>query len=100
MHDFFLCTKVPRTSHLILVDQAGNESLLNNITRYYVSNEGGSLIKCMPPLARKASKEWRRIGIKVGHLVYPCNKIIHATARINYEYYIIEAEKLTLRSTN
>jgi len=95
MHDFFLCTKVPRTSHLILVDQVGNESLLSNITRYYVSNDGGSLIKCMPPLTRKP-KEWRRIGIKVGHLVHPCNKIADATARINYEYYIIEAEKLCL----
>jgi hypothetical protein len=95
MHDFFSCTKVPRSSHLILVDQHGNESMLNNVTRYYVSNDGGSLIKCMPPLAKKPG-EWRRIGIKVGHLVHPCNNIKDAIARINYEYYIIEANKLCL----
>lgn len=98
MHDFFLNTKVPRNSHLILVDQEGNETLQANVTRYYVSNQGGSLIKCMPPLARKESNEWRRIGIKVGHLVHPCNRLSQATARINYEYYIIEATKLCLRN--
>jgi len=94
MHDFFLCTKVPRTSHLLLVDSDGNEKPLNNITRYYVSADGGSLIKCMPPLAKKPDV-WRRIGIKVGHKVWPCNNVVDATARINYEYYIVEAEKLT-----
>ena len=94
MHDFFLNTKVPRSSHLILVDADGNETMQHHVTRYYISNEGGALVKCMPPL--KGKTEWRRIGIKVGHTCWPCNHIKDATARINYEYYINEAEKLCL----
>ncbi len=94
MHDFFIHTKVPRSSHLILVDADGNETPQHHVTRFYVSNEGGSLVKCMPPL--KGKQEWRRIGIKVGHTCWPCNHFKNATARINHEYYIIEAEKLCL----
>lgn len=97
MHDFFLNTKVPRNSNLILVDDHGNETLQHNVTRYYASKEGGSLIKCMPPLARKPD-EWRRIGIKVGHKVWPCNRLADATKPVNYEYYINEADKLCLKS--
>ena len=97
LHDFFLNTKVPRNSNLILVDDDGNETLQHNVTRYYVSKEGGSLIKCMPPLPKKPDV-WRRIGIKVGHKVWPCNRFADATAKVNYEYYIIEAEKLCLKS--
>jgi hypothetical protein len=61
-----------------------------------VSSEGGALVKCMPPLSGKT--EWRRIGIKVGHTCWPCNRLKDATKRINYEYYINEAEKLCLKN--
>lgn len=94
--DFFLNTKVPRSSKLLLVDDDGNEELLSNITRYYVSKQGGHLVKLMPPLAKKPD-EWRRIGIDVGWKVCPCNDVSTVDlvdAPIDYEYYVSEAYKL------
>lgn len=49
-YDFMLRTKVPRSSRLVLVDNLGNETQVQNICRYYVSTDGGTLIKVMPPL--------------------------------------------------
>jgi hypothetical protein len=62
-----------------------DEKQIQNITRYYISNRGGSLIKVM-------SGE-RRIGINVGWKVTECNRF-EGTQDINYDYYIKEAEKL------
>ena len=47
--DFMLRTKVPRSSKLTLLKD-GMEEQLQNICRYYVSTNGGSLTKIMPPL--------------------------------------------------
>ena len=88
MWDFLMATKVPRSSKLLI-----NEVPVQNITRYYISKQGGTMIKLMPPLARKPG-EWRRIGINVGWKVWPCNNIDQITAPIDYEYYIAEANKL------
>ncbi len=93
LYDFMLRTKVPRSSSLIAVDEDGNERKLQNTCRYYVSQTGESLVKIMPPLARKPD-EWRRIGICVGWKVTPCNDIRDATVPIDYDYYINEARKL------
>jgi hypothetical protein len=91
--DFMLRTKVPRSSRLVLVTD-GAETELQNITRYYISKTGGSLVKAMPPLA-KAPDKIRRIGIDVGWKVTECNDIRQAVGQdINFEYYIKEAEKL------
>jgi hypothetical protein len=87
--DFMLKVKVPRTSHLMIDDKP-----LQRITRYYVSTEGGSLFKWMPPL--KGKTEWRKIGVECGWKVTPCNDIKDAVAPIDYEYYIQEVEKLCL----
>lgn len=46
--DFMLRTKVPRNSRLMWGDQQ-----LQNVTRYYISNEGRELSKVMPPPAGK-----------------------------------------------
>lgn len=46
-YDFFLRTKVPRKSSLYW----GNKKM-QNVTRYYVSNEGDSLMKIMPPIPK------------------------------------------------
>lgn len=93
LHDFMLRTKVPRTSRLVLATAQG-EQACQNITRYYVSKQGGSLIKIMPPLAKAPDKE-RRIGVAVGWTVQPCNELTGVRgADINMEYYINEAEKL------
>lgn len=86
--DFMLRTKVPRSSRLVL-----DEKPVQNVTRYYISNTGGALIKIMNPL--KGKTEERRIGINVGWLVTECNnmgKIDRTT--INFDYYVKEAKKL------
>jgi len=47
--DFMLRTKVPRSSRLVMVED-GKDIPLQNICRYYISSEGGSLVKIMPPV--------------------------------------------------
>jgi hypothetical protein len=85
---------VPRNSHLFGVK--GDERVnLPNMLRYYVSEGGYSLIKVMPPLAKKPNV-WREIGVVSGWTVCPCNHIKDATAPISYGWYINEVEKLVL----
>ncbi len=50
-HDFMLRTKAPRTSRIVLVDDEGNETAEQNICRYYVANNGKSMVKIMPPVS-------------------------------------------------
>jgi len=88
--DFMLRCKVPRSSHLLW-----GETQVQNTCRYYVSTEGQSLTKVMPPLAKKPD-HWRRIGVESGWTVCVCNDLRDATMPINYEYYINEVEKLCL----
>jgi hypothetical protein len=92
--DFMLRTKVPKSMTLVLVDDSGNETIQQNVSRYYVSNgEGsGSLIKIMPPVANKV--EDRRAGICVGNKVKICNNVLDFSWDIDYSYYIAEAKKL------
>lgn len=49
-YDFMLRTKVPRSSRLVLVDNFQIDHQLQNICRYYISNNGGELVKVMPPV--------------------------------------------------
>lgn len=53
IYDFMLRTKVPRSSKLVAIDDEGNETVIQNVTRYYISTEGVSLIKIMPPLDKE-----------------------------------------------
>lgn len=92
--DFMLRVKVPRSSRLVGV-QDGQEYPLQNTTRYYVTTEGMSLVKIMPPLAKKPDV-WRHFAVEKGWQVCVCNNIADATAPINYDYYVNEIEKLTL----
>jgi hypothetical protein len=48
-YDFMMRTKVPRSSKLVLVKEK-EEVKLQNICRYYISNDGGELVKIMPPV--------------------------------------------------
>jgi hypothetical protein len=89
--DFMLRVKVPRTSHLLWGDVQ-----VQNTCRYYVSSEGKSLTKVMPPLAKKPD-HWRRIGVESGWTVCVCNDLRDAVMPIDYSYYADEIEKLTLR---
>ena len=105
--DFMLRTKVPRSSQLMGQDSQGVDHLLQNVTRYYVTDDriaGMTLVKVMPPTPKQRSEgktDLRRIGMQSGWLVTPCNdmSIRQGDYRINYEYYIQEVEKLCLSLT-
>lgn len=91
-YDFCLRTKVPRSSHLLLVLEDGEEIQLQNICRYYPSKKGGKLIKVMPPLIEGG--EWRRLGIDTSWNVKPCNDIKDFEWDLDYAYYLQEAKAL------
>jgi len=101
MMDFMKRTKVPRSSRLMLEYGTSPEASerLQNITRYYVSNGGGQLMKIMPPtpaqLKKDTSAPERRISVDAGWMVTPCNDLgRHVIGDLNLDYYISEAEKL------
>lgn len=90
--DFMLRAKVPRSSRLETTDG----DVLQNTTRYYIAKDGPSLVKIMPPLAKKGpDAPERRIGIAVGWSVGVCNRAERFDwDRLNHDYYIAEARKL------
>lgn len=92
--DFLLRTKVPRSSYLEGDWGLGLTETFQNISRYYIANDGPELFKVMPPLPKNPDK-WRRMAINKGWKVHICN---HFTGidpeRINYDWYVAEAEKL------
>jgi hypothetical protein len=92
-YDFFLRTKVPKSSRLVLEMEDGEVIEQQNICRYYpVKQGGGKLIKIMPPL--NGGEEWRRLGIDTDWKVSTCNNILDFKGDVNYDYYIQEARKL------
>jgi hypothetical protein len=82
---FYLRAKVPRSSRLV-IRTGDEEKMLRNITRYYVSNEGGRLVKIMPPLPKKPDKE-REISVNAGWNV-TVHDVIAPLTDINYKFYI------------
>ena len=91
--DFMIRAKLPRHFRLELHTE-DHVTPLQNTQRYYITTEGGYLKKIMPPLKGKTDN--RVNDIESGWKVTPCNRIEDAQAVINYEYYIEQAEKLTL----
>lgn len=90
IHDFMLRVKVRRTDRLVW---GKDDQELPRITRYYISTDGGALTKIMPPLRGKT--EDRRIGVNIGFLATPCNRMENARwDNINYDFYIAEVDKL------
>ena len=98
IHDFMRRTKVPKSSKLVTVDYEGNDTQIQNVSRYYISCLGHDLVKLMPPTpsqVKKGKTDDRRIGIDVGWKVTVCNDISHCNPDdINFDYYVHEAEKL------
>lgn len=94
-YDFFLRTKVPKNSRLV-GDWGYDEEPLQNVTRYYVSNEGCELFKIMPPLARaKDPTKERRMAVSKGCKVTVMNKLEPLDrSTINYDWYIDQTVKL------
>lgn len=97
-YDFMLRTKVPRNSRLVLTHEDDSEEQLQNICRYYPCEDGGKLVKIMPPL--KGKTEERRLSIEKDYKVKPCNNMKDFDWNINYDYYINEVKKLILGMTN
>lgn len=95
--DFMIRAKVPRSSKLIYVDDEGRQRQVENIMRYYISPEGGTLLKVMPPLKGKTDNRW--FDVQKDQKVCCCNDITHATLPVDYDYYIKEARKLCLSGT-
>lgn len=93
--DFLLRTKVPRTSRLEAHWGYGLTERLQNITRYYIANDGPELVKVMPPLPKKPGVE-RPMAVNKGFRVGVCNKFEKLDrSKVNFNWYINEAEKLT-----
>lgn len=94
--DFMLRAKVTKGTRLI-IEKEGEDVVIQNPTRYYISKEGHPLYKIMPPLAKKPN-EWRRQAINSGWTVNLYNDVRtdYKTA-IDYDYYIKEVEKLVMR---
>jgi len=93
--DFLLRTKVPRSSRLVL-EYEDREEPQQNICRYYVANNGGKLVKIMPPL--EEGNEERRLSIDSAWKVKTCNNMKDFDNDINFDYYISEAKKLVITS--
>ncbi len=90
-YDFFLRTKVPRSSRLVMVKD-GIEIPQQNICRYYPSMNGGKLVKIMPPLVKGGDE--RRLGIDTEWDVSTCNNVSDFKWDIHYDYYISKAKEL------
>ena len=94
--DFMLRVKVPRSSSLVIeYRENGTEQQypLQNTTRYLITKDGGRLFKVMPPI--KSNPNWRQIGVESGWNVTPCNDVSEARgARVDFDYYVQEVEKL------
>ena len=94
--DFMLRTKVPRNMHLMW-----GEDEVQRTCRYFVSTEGKSLVKHMPPMGGfdkngKPRDQWRPAEVEKGWLVQVCNDIKDATGHIDYDYYVKRVEDLVM----
>lgn len=101
--DFMMRVKVPRSSKLCTVDAVPrgfigppNGAVTQNICRYFVANTETSLMKIMPPLPKKPEAD-RHFSIESGWNVALCNTLDEWDwSKVNYRYYVEEAQKLLL----
>lgn len=71
-------------------------AITQNICRYYVANTSTSLMKIMPPMPKKPDAE-RHFNIESGWNVKLCNTLDEWDwSKVNYRYYVEEANKLLL----
>jgi len=112
LYDFFLRTKIPRSSRLVLTtgeEQNAVVTQIQNVSRFFVADEGGQLTKIMPPLDKTKEQEEqdmeeygviqpngeRHIGVCVGQFVQVRNDSTEINRRdINFDYYINETRKI------
>lgn len=88
--DFMLSIKVQRSGRLL----HGNENV-QNTSRYYISTNGASLTKILPPL--RNGQEDRRFAVEKGWTVSLVNDAAAFDwSTVNWLYYIEEARKLVI----
>jgi hypothetical protein len=95
-YDFFICAKVPRSSKLLAIDPLtlDGEKELQGTSRVYAAKDGVSLIKLMPPLAKKPD-HWRRIAINKTEEMVVCNDSTDIDFdNLDYGYYIQQTREL------
>lgn len=126
-NDFMLRTNVPRSGRLVIeytdIQRTMDYEPLQNTTRYYISNDGGQLVKIMPPLAKFKTREQQkalartpaqirdfkslferrdRLNVREGERIIHIQDGFNATPMntmgemkdVNYNWYINEARKL------
>ena len=93
--DFLRRVKVPRSSRLEYRQDEGETLILQNITRYYISKTGGTLIKIMPPLKHKEENGEREFNVEKDCLVTDCNHFEGIDRdNLDIEFYVEETYKL------
>ena len=96
LKNFFMRAKVQRDHKLVARDV--EDTPLQKITRYVVTNTGVSLIKIMPPLPKNPEK-WRETEIESGWKCTPCNNLSlintnEIIQNLNLEYYLTQINKI------
>jgi hypothetical protein len=96
LQNFFMRAKVQKGHRLVARDI--EDTTLQKLVRYVVTNTGVSLIKIMPPLPKNPTK-WRETEIESGWKTTVCNNLSQInTAEIienlNLEYYLIQIKKI------
>lgn len=97
MFDYMLRTKIPRTSRLM----CGGEQI-QNVTRYYIGEQGAPLVKIMPPNPKKPELGERHFKqhvkvLKTGEQwnAVPLNNIKDGESiYVDPDWYVMEAMKL------
>lgn len=120
IYDFMLRGKVDSSSKLIIRKEGSEDIVCQRLSRYYISKEGGTLLKIMKPIITEenqhlpkyakyvADKEkyiskfsLRETNLQSGWLVTIANDLRNINkeellSSINREYYIKEARKLLI----
>jgi hypothetical protein len=96
LQNFFMRAKVQKGHKLVARDI--EDTTLQKLVRYVVTNTGVSLIKIMPPLPKNPEK-WRETEIESGWKTTVCNNLsqINTTEiieNLNLEYYLIQIKKI------
>ena len=97
LQNFFMRAKVQK-GHKLVARIDNQNTTLQKLVRYVVTNIGVSLIKIMPPLPKNPEK-WRETEIESGWKTTVCNNLSLINTKeiienLNLEYYLIQIKKI------
>jgi len=97
LSNFFMRAKVQK-GHKLVARVGEEDTTLQKLVRYIVTNDGVSLIKIMPPLPKNPDK-WRETEIESGWKTTVCNDLSKINAEelkenLNLEYYLKAIKKI------